>query len=174
MTTARRPPRPAFAAVSAVLLAAATTMPMGAAASQAIDLGDPSVLSQQGQRLAIALPYGSAPGERISVTRFEVVSVRAPDGWSAPDPAGFSLAKPAHRNVVYLRSREAVDAPELALTVRVADQPASAQTFTVRLPPARVSVAQAPEPVAMPVSAAAAHAARTPRRAQARDRGADR
>ena len=173
MTPTRRPPRLASAVFPAALLLLGAA-PAGAIASQPIDLGDPSVLSQRGQRLAIALPYGSAPGERVSVSRFELVSVRAPDGWSAPDPAGFSLAKPAHRNVVYLRSREAVDAPELALTVRVADQPASAQTFTVRLPPARVSVAQAPEPVAMPVSAAAAHAARTPRRAQARDRGADR
>ena len=174
MTTARRPPRPAFAAVSAVLLAAATTMPMGAAASQAIDLGDPSVLSQQGQRLAIALPYGSAPGERISVTRFEVVSVRAPDGWAAPDPLGFSLAKPARRNLVYLRSREAVDAPELELTVRVVEQPDSLQTFTVRLPPARAALPETAEPAAVPVPARSARAERAARRAPARERGAAR
>ena len=69
--------RPLAAAAVALALAAP-----GLAAAQAatIDLGDPSVMSQRGQRLALALPYGSSPGERVSVSRFEVVSVKAPDG----------------------------------------------------------------------------------------------
>jgi hypothetical protein len=166
MNRVHRTPRHAFAALSAALLVM-TAPPLATAAPQGIDFGDPSVLSQRGQRLALALPYGSAPGERVSVSRFEVVSVKAPDGWVAPDPAGFSLAKPSRRNLVYLQSREAVDAPELALTVRVVEQPDSLQTFTVRVPPARVSD---PE---IPAEAVAAGAPpKAVRRAPARDRRA--
>jgi hypothetical protein len=169
MSRVRRPPRTAFAAVSAALLVLAT-VPAAAIASQGIDLGDPSVLSQRGQRLALALPYGSAPGERVSVTRFEVVSVRAPDGWSAPDPAGFSFAKPERRNLVYLRSSETVDAPELSVTVRVAEQPDSLQTFTILLPPARASAPERIDPAAMRASIRGAGADRAARRAAAPNR----
>jgi hypothetical protein len=167
MNRVHRTPRHAFAALSAALLVM-TAPPLATAAPQGIDFGDPSVLSQRGQRLALALPYGSAPGERLSVSRFEVVSVKAPDGWAAPDPAGFSLAKPARRNLIYLRSREAVEAPELAVTVRVAEQPDSLQTFTVLVPPARASAQEAgPEPTA---AAAAPAPAKAARRTPARDR----
>jgi hypothetical protein len=174
MTLSRRPPRPTFAVVSAALLALAAIPGAAVASEPMIDLGDPSVLSQRGQRLSIALPYGSAPGERVSVSRFEVVSVEAPDGWAAPDPSGFSFAKPARRNLVYLRSRETVDAPELALTVRVAEQPQSLQTFTVQLPAARASASQAAEPSAVPVSARAAAGKRPARRTPAPERRAAR
>ena len=167
MTAARRTaPHPFAAACLALALGAPALV---VAEPAAIDLGDPSVTSQRGQRLAIALPYGSAPGERISVSRFEVVSVKAPDGWAAPDPAGFSFAKPPRRNLVYLRSREVVDAPELTVTVRVAEQPDALQTFTVMVPPARATLV-ADVPAAKPVSARAARAERAARRAPARDR----
>jgi len=162
----RHRPHPLAAAWLAIALAAPA---LAAAQPAAIDLGDPSVTSQRGQRLAIALPYGSAPGERVSASRFEVVSVKAPDGWTAPDPSGFSFAKPARRNLVYLRSSEVVDAPELTLTVRVSEQPDALQTFTVAVPPARATwVADAP--AARPATARAARAERAARRAPARDR----
>jgi hypothetical protein len=159
--------RPLAAAAVALALAAP-----GLAAAQAatIDLGDPSVMSQRGQRLALALPYGSSPGERVSASRFEVVSVKAPDGWTAPDPAGFSFAKPPRRNVVYLRSRETVDAPELTVTVRVAEQPDSLQTFTIGVPPARATAVASGAPAMTPVSTGAAAAERAARRAPARER----
>lgn len=102
-----------------------------------LDLGEPSVLSQRGQRLKLALPYGSAPGERVSATRFEIVSVVAPDGWRAPEPGAFTIAKPARRNLVFLQSDEPVDAPELTVTVRIADQPQAARTWRIVVPPAR-------------------------------------
>jgi hypothetical protein len=174
MTVARRPFLRSIAVASAALalaapaIAAASTPP----APASIDLGDPSVLSQRGQRLALALPYGSAPGEPVSVSRFEVVSVKAPEGWAAPDPAGFSFAKPPRRNVVYLRSRETVDAPELTVTVRVAEQPDSLQTWTIGVPPARASATAAP--AMTPVSARAAPAERAARRAPARERSSAR
>jgi hypothetical protein len=126
------------------LAAALLAVPaLAAAGSSAIDFGDPSVMSQRGQKLRLALPYGSAPGERVSASRFEVVSVKAPDGWRAPDPATFTVARPEHRNVVFLTSADAVDAPELVLTVRVADQPDSMQTWRLAMPAPRASTAQA-------------------------------
>jgi len=147
---ARRASRPSFTAVSLCALALAAAMP--ALAATPIDLGDPSVLSQQGQRLRIALPYGSPPGEHVSATRFEVVSVAAPAGWSAPDPMQFTIAKPARRNLVYLQSNETIDAPELTVAVRVAGQADGLQTWRIAVPPARSAIS-APEmrPASVPV-----------------------
>jgi len=120
-----------------------------------IDLGDPSVMSQRGQRLKLAVPYGSSPGERVSIARFEVVSVQAPAGYAAPDPAAFSFAKPERRNLVLVESREPVDAPELTLAVRVIGEPDSAQSWRIAVPPARM----APDASVAPPPAARAPAA---------------
>jgi hypothetical protein len=127
-------------------LLAALTAPAAAStptALPALDLGAPSVQSQRGQRLKLVVPFGSTPGEPVSVTRFEVVSVQAPAGFQAPDPAGFTISKPASRNLVFLQSRESIEAPELTLTVRVADQPEGMQTWTVGVPPAQASMPMA-------------------------------
>jgi len=128
--------------LGATLLAAlaAPAAASAPAALPALDLGAPSVQSQRGQRLKVAVPFGSAPGEPVSATRFEVVSVQAPAGFTAPDAAGFTISKPASRNLVFLQSRESIEAPELTLTVRVADQPEGAQTWTIGVPPARASM----------------------------------
>jgi hypothetical protein len=125
--------------LAAALLALACAAPAGAQQA-AVDFGEPSVLSQRGQRLKVVVPYGSNPGERLSATRFEVVSVQAPDGWQAPDPAAFTVSKPSRRNLVYLQSSEYVDAPELTFAVRVAGEPGEPQSWTIALPPARASV----------------------------------
>ncbi len=122
-------------------------------AATPIDLGEPSVLSQQGQRLRIALPYGSPPGEPVSATRFEVFSVEAPAGWTAPDPGRFTIAKPARRNLVYLQSHQTIDAPELILAVRVAGQEDGLQTWRISVPPARsASSTTEARPAAVPAS----------------------
>lgn len=130
MTPTRRLPP---AALAIALLAAGASAP--ALATPAIDLGHPSVLSARGQKLKIAVPYGSAPGETVSATRFEVLAVEAPPGWPAPDAAAFTIIKPARRNVVMLQSRELVDAPEVKVTLRVANQPDGAQTWRIDVPP---------------------------------------
>ncbi|RPH45329.1 MAG: hypothetical protein EHM87_06775 [Burkholderiales bacterium] len=130
----------------ATALLAAFAGPVGAAASAGqpmLDLGAPSVHSQQGQRLKLLMPFGSAPGEPVSVTRFEVVSVQAPAGFAAPDAAGFTISKPPSRNLVLLQSREPIEAPELTVTVRVADQPEGMQTWKIGVPPALASMAPA-------------------------------
>lgn len=138
--TARREPRPTSAAATLCALALALVAALPARAATPIDLGDPSVLSQQGQRLRIALPYGAPPGAHVSATRFEVVSVTAPAGWSAPDPEQFTIAKPARRNLVFLQSDEKIDAPELTVAVRVSGQADGLQTWRISVPPARSAI----------------------------------
>jgi hypothetical protein len=130
------------ALLAALAAPAAASTP---AAHPALDLGAPSVQSQRGQRLKVLMPFSSAAGEPVSVTRFEVVSVQAPEGFRAPDARGFTISKPASHNLVFLQSRESIEAPELTLTVRVADQPEGMQTWTIGVPPAQASmpVAQA-------------------------------
>jgi hypothetical protein len=136
-----RPGRPtAGGLLAAALLAAACGGPAMAQQGE-LDMGDPSVQSQRGQRLKLVLPFGSAPGERVSPTRFEVVSVRAPEGWQAPDPGTFTISKAARRNLVYLQSRELVDAPELTVAIRVAGQTGDTQTWRFAVPPAQATAA---------------------------------
>jgi hypothetical protein len=147
-----------LAALAAPAAASAPT------AQPALDLGAPSVQSQRGQRLKVAVPFGSAPGEPVSVTRFEVVSVQAPAGFTAPDAAGFTISKPASRNLVFLQSRESIEAPELILTVRVADQPEGAQTWTIGVPQAKASMPMALADSAPRASGAERAARRSPAR----------
>jgi len=123
-------------------------------------LGEPSILSQRGQRLQLVLPYGSAPGERVSVSRFEVVSVRTPDGFTAPAAEAFTIAKPAHRNLVYLRSAEPVDATEVTVALRVNGQDGDPQVWRIVLPAASWAPVEA-----TPLAATAAPSARRPPRA---------
>jgi hypothetical protein len=149
------------AALLALALVAVAPAADASGAAPPLDLGEPSVLSQRGQRLKLALPYGSAPGERVSASRFEVVSVTAAEGWRAPDPAGFEIAKPARGNVAYLTSRERVDAPELTVVLRVADQPEGQQAWRIAVPPARA--AGSATPAALPAAAVAPRAARAGR-----------
>ena len=138
-----RPSRPVLGPLLTAALLAAVAAPAGASAptgQPALDLGAPSVLSQQGQRLKLIVPFDSGPGEPVSATRFEVVSVQAPAGFAAPDATGFTIAKPSSRNLIVLQSRELIEAPELTVTVRVANQPEGVQTWTLGVPPALASV----------------------------------
>jgi hypothetical protein len=147
------------AALLALALVAVAPAAHASGAAAPLDLGEPSVLSQRGQRLKLALPYGSAPGERVSASRFEVVSVTAAEGWRAPDPAGFEIAKPPRGNVAYLTSRERVDAPELTVVLRVADQPEGQQAWRIAVPPARAAVSATP--AVLPAAAGAPRTTRT-------------
>lgn len=133
-----RPRRPArlLAAIAAL---AAMALP-GAAA--AIDLGDASVLSRQGQRLQIAIPFGSDPGERVAATRFSVVSVEAPGaGADAPDPRRFTISRPERRNVVYLRSERPVENDRLRIVVSVSglDGEGTGAAYDILIPPLRLT-----------------------------------
>jgi hypothetical protein len=101
-----------------------------------IDLGEPSVLSQRGQRLKLAIPYGSAPGERVSSVGIEIVSIEAANGARAPDLKRFTTATPERRKLVFMTSAERIDAAELTIHYRFIGQPGSLQTWRVSVPPA--------------------------------------
>jgi|SRR5690606_21440836 len=121
-------------ALVAILASAGLALPGSAAA---IDLGDASVLSRQGQRLELAIPFGSEPAERVSATRFQVVSVEAPgNGAQAPDPGRFTISRPERRNVVYLRSERPVDLGRLRIVVSVSglDGPGTAAAYDIVVP----------------------------------------
>ena len=138
------------------------------AAAPSLDLGEPSVLSQQGQRLKVVMPYGSAPGERVSPTRFEVVAVAVPAGFVAPAIEGFTLSSPGQRNLVFLQSREPVDAPEVVLTVRLADRPDAPQAWRLGIPPPTAAAPAAPAVHPAPRTAGPAAGVQRPVRAAAR------
>jgi hypothetical protein len=161
------PTRPALGPLLGAAMLAALAGPAAAstpAVLPALDLGAPSVQSQRGQRLKVVVPFGSTPGEPVSVTRFEVVSVQAPAGFRAPDAAGFTISKSPSRNLVFLQSRESIEAPELTLTVRVADQPEGTQTWTIGVPPERASTPMAQADAAPRLSGAERRARRGPAR----------
>jgi hypothetical protein len=102
---------------------------------QAIDLGNASVMSMQGQRLKIAVPYGSDPGQKVSVGRFSINSIEVPAGQSAPQADDFVISKPESRNIVYFQSRYPVTAKNLKLVLNVADGEAKTVAYDIAIPP---------------------------------------
>lgn len=129
--------------LSAVLLICGGNFASTAVA--AIQLGDASVLSQQGQRLKIAVPYGSAPGERVPLLRFTIDQLTVPAGFKAPSPRSFTMAQGENRNVVILQSREVFDAPAINFTVKVANQTDGTQNYALKVPVAQFAALEAPE-----------------------------
>ena len=132
---------------SALAFAAALTA--SAPSLAALDLGDASVLSQQGQRLKVAVGYGSAPGERIPVTRFSVVEIRSEAKDGLPIARNFTISQPEKRNIVYLQSRELVAAEKLQLVMRSSDQPTKDVVYDLVVPPARSALTAAEPAPAM-------------------------
>ena len=118
----------ARAAAAALLIAAAQP-------AAAIDLGEASVLSQQGQRLRVAIPFGSVPGERISPLAFTVAATSAPEGHTPPAPSEFTILKPQRRNLVVLQSAETVEAPRVRLLLRVAGGASAPVVYDLPIPP---------------------------------------
>ncbi len=110
-----------------------------------VQLGDPSVLSQRGQRLKIAVPYGSNPGERVPLLRFTIEDIKVPEGFKAPSARGFTMMQGESRNVVTLLSRESVDAPKMSMIVKVANQSGGgSRNFVVDIPENRSASVEAP------------------------------
>jgi hypothetical protein len=132
----------AFLAGTAALLSASFSTP----ASAEVAMGDLSVQSQRGQRLKVALPYGSGPAERVPLMRFTVEDVKVPDGFVAPSPRSFMMMQGENRNVVTMLSREPFDAPSVTMVIKVANQPNNAtRSFTVAVPQAQTAAYEAPE-----------------------------
>ena len=128
----------ALAAIVGGLAATAATV----RAQSALDLGAPSVMSQQGQRLKIAVPYASAPGERVPVLRFSVASVVADGGARAPAAADFVVSQPERGNVVYLQSREVVSASKVRLVLAVSGPAPQQVTLDLQVPPPMAAPAE--------------------------------
>jgi hypothetical protein len=131
MTAPRRSPSKRFL-VCLSLLFGVVALP-----ANAIDMGDASVLSMQGQRLRVAVPYGSVPGQRVPVMSISVASVEVPEGHTVPAAAAFVISKPEHRNVIFLQSREAVTAPNLKLVLKVANSDTPQVAYDIAVPPMR-------------------------------------
>jgi hypothetical protein len=138
---------------NAARVALISTLVFGASVTQAeVQLGDPSVVSQRGQRLKIAVPYGSSPGERIPVLRFTIEDVKVPEGYKAPAARGFTMLQGESRNIVTLLSREIVDAPSMSMIIKVANQSGdNSRSYVVNIPENRAALTDAP-----PVEAKAA------------------
>lgn len=123
------------------LIAALTSLPAGA-----IDMGDASVLSMRGQRLRVAVPYGSTPGQKVPVMAISVGSVEVPDGYKAPDANAFVISQPENRNIIYLHSRESVTAPNLKLVLNVANSDTAQVAYEIKVPPLRYAQTALAEP----------------------------
>ncbi len=100
----------------------------------AVEFGTASVMSAQGQRLKVVIPYDPAPGERVSVLQFQVVTSRAPTGSFSPDPAAFTISQPADQHMIVLQSNELVVADRIELVLGVATRPDSAVRYELRIP----------------------------------------
>lgn len=122
--------------------------------ARAIELGEASVLSQQGQRLKVAVPFGSGPNERVPVLRFAVTSVNTPDGQPAPAASDFTISKPDRRNVVYLQSGEPVALERLRIELFVAGNEVERISYDLKIPPQRFAASQADPAPAQQASAA--------------------
>jgi hypothetical protein len=113
----------------------------------AVDLGDASVLSQQGQRLKVAVVYGSGASERVPVTRFSVAEVRVEGSSIAPKAELFTISTPEKRNIVFLQSKEIVRTEKIQLVMTAADSPDKKVIYDLIVPPAK-SAMTAVEPTA--------------------------
>ncbi len=127
---------------SATALTLATGFAMLNPAFAAVEFGQPSVQSYQGQRLKIALPYSRSQGERVSLSRFSVDSVTLADG-RVLDGKKFTLMAPLNRNIVVLQSPDNVYGPSVKLAMKVSNQEAGAANFDLALPAFRAATSEA-------------------------------
>ncbi|MDO4904224.1 MAG: hypothetical protein Q4A16_01500 [Lautropia sp.] len=131
-TLAARRRQASLAALSAVALSA-ISLPT-AAVEHALQFGEPIVLSQQGQRLKVLLPFETAPHDRATAVAFMVEKAEVPDGFRAPTPSAFTIMRPDETPYVILHSAEQLDAPNAMLTVSVAGDPSSPYQLRVDIP----------------------------------------
>jgi hypothetical protein len=133
-----------FSHFSITLLAAAsaTFIAFAGPTFAAVDLGDASVLSQQGQRLKVAVVYGSGAGENVPVTRFSVAEIRSDAKEGAPKAEMFTISQPQKRNIVYLQSKEIVRLDKLQLVMTAADSPDKKVVYDLVVPPAKSALAE--------------------------------
>ncbi|MGE0313083.1 MAG: hypothetical protein AB7P21_15840 [Lautropia sp.] len=132
---ARRWPRAALAGTGLAIAAwALLTMQAAGAVEQPVAFGAPTVLSQQGQRLKVAIPMRTAPDDRATAAAFLVRSARAGEGFASPQPERFTVLRPADSPYVVFQSDEVVASPALSMTFSVAGDPNSPYRMDLRIP----------------------------------------
>ncbi len=129
-----------FASAAAVLISQA--------AWANVQLGNASVLSQQGQRLKMAVAYDVKAGERAPLLRFTVDEVQVPEGYRKVSARGFTMTQGENSKVIFLQSAEIFDAPEVTVALRVANQPDGFRVYRVAVPPAQAATVVGPSPEA--------------------------
>lgn len=123
-------------ATGALVLAAVALLATQAASAveQRVEFGAPTVLSQQGQRLKVAVPFRTAPEDRATAAAFLVRATTANGGFTAPQAASFTIMRPDETPYVVFQSAEIVDAPELSMTFSVAGDPNSPYRMDLKIP----------------------------------------
>lgn len=123
-------------ATGALVLAALTLAASNrvSAVEQRVEFGAPTVLSQQGQRLKVAVPLRTAPDDRATAAAFLVRDTTASGGFSAPQAEGFTVLRPEEAAYVVFQSTEVVDSPELSMTFSVAGDPNSPYRMDLKIP----------------------------------------
>lgn len=106
-----------LAAVAALGLSA-VSLP-ASAVDYPINFGEPIVLSQQGQRLKVLLPFQTAPNDRATAVDFLVEKAEVPAGFYTPDAERFTVMRPDAAPYVIFQSEDDVNAPNMVLTVSV-------------------------------------------------------
>ncbi len=117
----------------AVATLSAVNLP-ASAVEHSLNFGAPIVLSQQGQRLKVLLPFETEPYDRATAVAFMVDKAEVPEGFKAPSAPGFTVMRPDESPYVILHSAEQIDAPLAMLTVSVAGDPASPYQMRVEIP----------------------------------------
>ena len=125
----RRSGPPAVRHLAAALVGASLAAPVAA-----VDPGEARVLSLQGQRLKVEIPYASAPGEPVSVVSFSVVAAAAPTGDQTLGAGDFELLQPEASNRLILRSAEAVNADRIDLVLGLGEQPGRQVLYQLVVP----------------------------------------
>ncbi|MDO4681267.1 MAG: hypothetical protein Q4B17_00565 [Lautropia sp.] len=121
-----------LAALSAAGLAS-VCLPVSAV-EHPITFGDPIVMSAQGQRLKVLLPFETQMGDRATAVAFMVEKAEVPDGHLAPRAAQFTVMRPDSSPYVIFHSAETLDAPNIMLTISVAGDPNSPYQMRVNVP----------------------------------------
>lgn len=117
------------------ILTATFLCSLGCTALQAATLGEARVLSQQGQRLKVAVPVKAAAGERLPLMRISVASATLANG-SQLSADNFTVSAADRGNVVYLQSREVIKTSNVKLVVDIANEPGARGQYDLTVPSA--------------------------------------
>ena len=139
--------RPLRGARTLALVATLAVGLLGTTSAAALELGKPTVLSQRGQKLKVAVPFTARGGESTSVSRFAVEGVTLPAGFAPLTADDMVLAKSPDHNVLFLRSERLVTAPGVELVLAVKDGRSQPVSYQLEVPAARAAGGHAESPL---------------------------